>query len=169
MGETTDPNVFELIFLGIPWNMVAITYIFIFMDMFYGFVVSIIMKETKSHKMFKGLVNKIFILFAPIFGIILKAFFIVCSLPAGWVGTDMLTNAFGVSVLSELPICFFICLFVVFMEFISFIETSAKFDKRARKLLRIIHRSVEDSTPAKHKKIVEDIFESEEDVNPASS
>lgn len=164
-----SPNVFETIFLSIPWTIVSLTYIFVFLDMFYGLAVSTILKETKSHKMFKGLYSKMFVLFAPIFGIVLKAFFVVCSLPAGWVGTDKLTDMFGVSVLSEFPVCFLICAFVILMEFVSFIETSAKIDKRAKKLLRFIQREAEEKVPAKHKKMVDDIFDSDDDMTPASN
>ena len=164
-----NPGVVETIFLSIPWAVVSLTYIFIFADMFYGFVVSLILREARSHKMLKGLYSKMFVLFAPIFGIILKAFFVVCSLPSGWVATKTLTDMFGVSVLSEFPICFLICAFVLLMEFVSFIETSAKIDKRARKLLKVIQRSAEDKVPEKHKKIVEDVFDADEDMQSASS
>lgn len=162
-----NPGVIETIFLSIPWTIVSLTYIVVFFDMFYGLAVSTILKETKSHKMLKGLYSKMFVLFAPIFAIILKIFFVVSSLPAGWVGTDLLTDTFGVSVLSEFPICFLICGWVILMEFVSFVETSAKIDKRAKKLLSIVQREAEEKSPAKAKKMVEDIFD--EDANLASS
>lgn len=134
-------NVLESVYSGIPWDVVLITYTLIFFDLFYGVIVSTVLKETVSHKMMKGLKNKIFVLFVPIVGILLKAFFVVCSIPAEWGGG--VAGIFGVSALSHFPICLFLCGFVIFMEFVSFLETSAKIDSRAKKLLGFIHKKAE--------------------------
>lgn len=162
------PNILETVCFGIPWNIVVITYIMIFVDLFYGIVVSTILGEVISHKVLKGLQNKTFVLFMPIMGIIMKAFFVICSLPAEWSGSSTLVGLFGVSQMSQFPICLLLCLAVMFMEFISFIETSSKIDKRARRLLAIIQRNVKDKTPAKHKNDVDDIFDTDE-IHPAAS
>lgn len=138
--EQGSIGVLESIYLGIPWDIVLITYILIFFDLFYGVVVSSILKETVSHKMLKGLKNKIFVLFVPVIGILLKAFFVVCSIPAEWSGNSVITGIFGVSVLSQFPICLFLCGFVIFMETVSFLETSSKIDRRAKRLLGLIKR-----------------------------
>lgn len=163
------PNILETVCLGIPWDIVVITYIMIFVDLFYGIIVSTILGEVVSHKVLKGLRNKTFVLFIPIMGIIMKMFFVICSLPTEWSGSSTLVGLFGVSQMSQFPACFLLCLAVMFMEFVSFIETSSRIDKRAKKLLSIIQRNVKDKTPAKHKKDVEDIFDTDDDMHSASS
>lgn len=156
------PNVLETICMGVPWDIVMITYIMVFVDLFYGIIVSMILGETMSHKIFKGLRNKTFILFIPIIGIIIKAFFVVCSLPTEWSGSSVLVSLFGVSQMAQFPICFLLCLAVMFMEFVSFVETSAKIDRRANKLLQIIKRNVKDKTPSKYKKDIDDMFDADD-------
>lgn len=137
------PGVLSTIYMYIPWGLVFVTYIFVFVDLFYGVTVSYLKREVVSRRMLKGLRNKIFVLFVPIIGICFKAFFVICSLPAEWSGSDALTSVFGVSQLSQFPICFLLCLFVLLMEFLSFLETSAKIDKRAAKLLNLIHKEAD--------------------------
>lgn len=143
-------SVLEIIYSSIPWDVILVTYIFIFIDLFYGTVVSTIKKETVSHKMLKGLKHKIFVLFVPVIAIVLKAFFVVCSIPSEWAGSSTLTSIFGVSQLSEFPICFLLCLFVILMEFLSFLETSAKIDKRANNMLRLIQKKTDEHKDVKH-------------------
>lgn len=131
-------GVLETVYSNIPWDIILVSYVFIFIDLFYGLIISCIKKEVISHKMLKGLHNKIFVLFVPIIGIVFKAFFIICSLPAEWAGSSTITSMFGVSQLSEFPICFLLCSFVLLMEFISFLENSAKIDPRANKIICFI-------------------------------
>lgn len=159
------PNVLETICMGIPWDIVMITYIMIFVDLFYGIIVSTVLGEVISHKILKGLRNKTFVLFIPIMGIIMKMFFVVCSLPAEWGGSSTLVGLFGVSQMAQFPVCFLLCLAVIFMEFVSFIETSARIDKRAGRILGVIRRNVKEKVPAKHKKDVDELLDSDDDVS----
>lgn len=132
------PGILESIYMSIPWYAIVIVYTFIFIDYFYGVAVSAIKKEAVSHRMLKGLHKKIFVLFVPIIGILMQLFFVICALPAEWAGTSAITSIFGVSQLKNFPICFLLCLIVMLMEFLSFLETSAKIDERAKRLLRLI-------------------------------
>lgn len=166
---TNTPSILETICMGIPWDIVMITYVMIFADLFYGIIVSTVLGEVVSHKILKGLRNKTFVLFIPIMGIIMKMFFVICSIPAEWSGSSVLIGLFGVSQMAQFPICFLLCLAVIFMEFVSFIETSSRIDKRAGKLLQIIKRNVKDKAPVKHKKDVEDIFDPDDDIDPTFS
>lgn len=161
-ASAQTPNVLETIYMGIPWDIVTITYVMIFVDLFYGIIVSTVLGEVISHKILKGLRSKTFVLFVPIIGIIMKMFFVVCSLPAEWSGSSALVGLFGVSQMAQFPICFLLCLIVMFMEFISFIETSARIDKRAKRLLGVIQRNVKDKAPVKHKKDIEGMFDDED-------
>lgn len=162
------PGILETICAGVPWDIVMITYTMIFIDLFYGIIVSTALGECISHKILKGLRNKTFVLFIPIIGIIFKMFFVICSLPAEWSGSSAIAGIFGVSQMKHFPVCFLLCLAVMWMEFVSFIETSAKIDKRARKLMGIIQRNIKDKTPAKHKKDVEELFDPDDEMHLAT-
>lgn len=144
MEELVNQSIWYFILRSIPWGMILVTYIFIFVDLFYGVIVSIIKHEVESHKMLKGLQRKIFVLSVPIIGILFKAFFVLASLPADWSGTQHINDLLGVSALHHFPICFILCAFVLLMEFLSFLETSAKVNKNAYKLISIIQRNVKD-------------------------
>lgn len=139
-----EESIFGTICSSIPWEMIFVAYTFIFIDLFYGIIVSCITKETKSHKMLKGLQNKTFILFIPIIGIIIKAFFITCALPMDWSGTEDIIQFFGVSNLADFPICFLLCSFVIVMELYSILEISAKIDVRAKILLLKFNRELKE-------------------------
>lgn len=152
------PGVMETMYGHIPWDAILITYFMIFFDLFYGVLVSTVKQEPVSHKMLKGLQNKLFVLFVPVAGVIIKTFFVICSLPAEWSGTNTLVSLFGVSRLSDFPICFLLCLFVILMEFLSFLENSAKISKRAKRLLNVIQRNV-DSKNENVKHLISDIDE----------
>ena len=152
------PGVLESIYMNIPWDAIVLAYTFIFIDYFYGVVVSMFKKEVISHRMLKGLRKKIFVLFVPIIGILMQLFFIVCALPAEWAGTATINTIFGVSQLKHFPVCFLLCLIVMLMEFLSFLETSAKIDDRAKRLLRLIQHKGDS-----HKDIKELIIVDEDD------
>lgn len=142
MNEIINTSSIELIFNSIPWGMILVTYILIFVDLFYGVLVSVIRHEVESHKMLKGLERKLFVLSVPIIGILFKAFFVLASLPVDWTGTQQINDILGVSVLHEFPICFILCTFVCLMEMLSFLETSSKVNKHAKKVVNIIQRNV---------------------------
>lgn len=152
------PGLLESIYMSIPWDAIVFAYTLIFIDYFYGVIVSMIKKEAVSHRMLKGLHKKIFVLFVPVIGILLQLFFIVCHLPAEWAGTVTINSIFGVSQLAHFPICFLLCLIVVLMEFLSFLETSAKIDKRADRLLKLIQHKGDT-----HRDIKELIIRDEDD------
>lgn len=125
----------EAIYNCVPWLAIFVTYICIFVDLFYGVLIAYILGDPRSHIMLKGLKSKVFVLFVPVLAIIIKAFFIVCELPAGWSGTDNVHQVLGVVQLSDFPICFFLCLFVIIMEIYSFLENSAKINHFAATIL----------------------------------
>lgn len=152
------PGILETIYMNIPWDAIVLAYTFIFIDYFYGVVVSFIKKEAVSHRMLKGLHKKIFVLFVPIIGILMQLFFIICALPAEWAGTTTITAIFGVTQLKHFPVCFLLCLIVMLMEFLSFLETSAKIDPRAKRLLRLVQHKGDS-----HKDIKELIIVDEND------
>lgn len=119
----------------VPWAIILIAYVVIFIDLFYGLIISAICRETKSHKMLKGLQSKMFVLSIPIIGVVIKAFFICCSLPLTWSGTENINQLLGIDTLSNFPICFLLCGFVILMEIYSMLESSAKIDVRAKHIL----------------------------------
>lgn len=124
--------------------MILFTYTVIFIDLFFGIIVAYITQKTQSHKMLKGIQNKIFVLFIPIIGILIKGFFITCSLPAEWTGTENIYQVFGVDTLANFPICFLLCSFVIIMEVYSFIESAAKIDVRAKHVLRKFNKEIQE-------------------------
>lgn len=126
----------------IPWNAIFITYICIFVDLFYGVAISCALHDPTSHKMLKGLQHKLFVLFVPVIAVIIQAFFVVCELPATWTGTEQIHQVLGVVVLSDFPICLLLCLFVILMEVYSFLENSAKINDFALKILKYFNRDL---------------------------
>ena len=73
-----------------------------------------------------------------------------CEADDEWSGSSTLTGIFGVSQLSQFPACFLLCLFVIIMEFLSFLETSAKIDKRANRILSLIQMKSDKNEDIKH-------------------
>ena len=140
-----EDSIFRTIWSSIPWLMILFTYVAIFIDLFFGVIVSYIKRETRSHKMLRGLQSKIFVLFIPIIGIIIKGFFITCALPAEWNGTESIYQVFGVDNLANFPICFLLCFFVLLMEVYSFIESAAKIDVRAKHILQKFNKEAQEN------------------------
>ena len=139
-----ENSVIYSLLTSIPWGIIFIAYCFTFLDLFYGVLVSFLLREPESHKMLKGLQRKTFVLFVPMFGVLLKAFFVLAGLPAEWSGTETINNFLGVSAISEFPVCFLLCSFVILMEIYSILEVSAKFDPRAQKIHGFFNKHVQE-------------------------
>lgn len=135
-----EQHLISFVFSNIPWSIIFVTYILIFLDLFYGVLVSFILKEPESHKMLKGLQRKTFVLFVPLFGLIIKSFFVLTELPSEWSGTETVTGILGVASVADFPVCFLLCLFIMIMEIYSMLESSAKLDGRAQKLLAFFNK-----------------------------
>lgn len=155
------------VYVSIPWMVIFVTYTFIFIDYFYGILVSVIIKEAESRKMIKGLQKKVFVIFVPILGIFAKALFVLCDLPKNWSITSQINDALGVVSLSDFPICLFFCVAIIIMECYSFLENSAKIDKRARKILAHFNHKMAEELK-KHHIDEEDDFDIDEDLVKSS-
>lgn len=132
----------EALYTSVPWDLIFLTYICIFVDLFYGVFISWLVGDPTSRKMRKGLQSKMFVIFVPIMAIIIQAFFIFCQLPSEWAATGQIHQILGVVQLSDFPICILLCLFVILMELYSFLESSAKVNDFALKLLKLFNKAL---------------------------
>lgn len=155
------------VYVSIPWAIIMLTYTFIFIDYFYGIIVSIIIKEATSRKMVKGLQKKVFVLFVPVLGILAKAFFVLCDFPRTWAATSQINDFLGVVNLADFPICLLFCIAIIFMECYSFLENSAKIDPRARNILAHFNHQLAEKLK-KHHIELEDDKDDNEDLAKAS-
>lgn len=145
-----EDSIIAYVINSIPWGTIILAYIVIFLDLFYGVLVSVIMHDVESHKMLKGLQRKTFVLFVPLFGVVIKAFLILADLPSEWSGSEAINSFLGVAAISDFPICFLLCVFIILMEVYSMLESSAKIDGRAQKLLAFFNKKTKEEIENGH-------------------
>ena len=128
----------DTVITGVPWTAVVLAAMMIIIDYFFGIVVAAIKKELISSKMREGLLHKIGLLLFIVVGVVIKMFFLLVQIPesmVGMFGLGFVMEMFGVENIVDVPACLFVCAAIMIMETLSILESLAKINPAAARLL----------------------------------
>lgn len=134
----------ESVMTGVPWAAVILASTMIIVDYFFGILVAAIQKELTSARMREGLLHKIGLLLFIVVGVIIKMFFLLVQIPESMVsmfGFGFVLDLFGVENIVDVPACLFVCAAIMIMETLSILESFAKINPTAARLLSHFQQS----------------------------